>query len=104
MTVEPMALGAVASTALSTVGYIGWRLHRSTSHAHAPSPFQLLEAYVRGQADATRERERRTTIVASVAVLPSGATLVDQRADGTTLTIRMPARSTASMEPPRASR
>jgi hypothetical protein len=99
MTVEPMALGALGSGVLSAVGYIGWRLRRSTSHGLGPGPFRLAETYLRGQADAARERERRTTIVATVAALPPGATLVDRRADGATLTIRMPVTSPASIEP-----
>jgi hypothetical protein len=98
MTVEPMALGALASSVLSGVGYVVWRLYRSISRAPGTNPLQLAETYVRGQADATRERERRATIVATVAALPPGAILVDQRADGATLTIHMPVGSAASIQ------
>ena len=104
MTVEPMALGALASSALGTVGFIGWRRYRSVCQASSLSPFRVVETYIRGQADATRERERRATIVATVAAMPPGATLVDRRADGATLTIRMPVMSAASMEPGHGSR
>jgi hypothetical protein len=99
MTVEPMALGAFASSALGAVGFVGWRWYRSACQASGLSPFQVVETYIRGQADATRERERRATIIATVAAMPPGATLVDRRADGATLTIRMPVMSAASMEP-----
>jgi hypothetical protein len=99
MTVELMTLGALASSVLSGVGYVVWRLYRSISRAPGTNPLQLAETYVRGQADATRERERRATIVATVAALPPGAILVDRRADGATLTIRMPVGSAASIQP-----
>ena len=99
MTVEFMALGALASSVLSGVSYVVWRLYRSMSRALGTNPLQLAETYVRGQADATRERERRATIVATVAALPPGAILVDRRADGASLTIRMPVGSAASIQP-----
>jgi hypothetical protein len=99
MTVEPMALGALATSVLSGAGFIVWRLHRWISQASGTSPLHLVETYLRGQADATRERERRATIVATVAALPPGATLADQRPDGATLTIHMPVTSPASIGP-----
>jgi hypothetical protein len=99
MTVEPMALGALASSVLSAIGLIGWRFYRSTVRARGLSLLQLADTYLHSRADATRERERRATIVATVAALPAGATLVDQRADGATLTIRMPVASAASTKP-----
>ena len=99
MTVEPMALSVLASSALGTVGFMGWRRYRSSCQASGLSPFQVVETYIHGQADATRERERRATIVATVAAMPPGATLVDRRADGATLTIRMPVMPAASQEP-----
>jgi hypothetical protein len=99
MAAEPIALGALASSVLGAVGYVGWRSYRSTSRRVRTGPFRLAETYLRGQADATRERERRATIVAAVAALPPGATLVDQRADGATLTIRMPSSPAAGIKP-----
>jgi hypothetical protein len=99
MIVDPMALGALASSMLGALGYVGWRSYRSHSRTSGAGPFGLAETYVRGQADATRERERRATIVATVAALPPGAMLVDQRADGAILTIRIPPTLPASKEP-----
>jgi hypothetical protein len=99
MTMDPMALGALASSMLGTLGYLGWRFHRVHPRTSGVGPFGLAETYVRGQADATRERERRATIVATVAALPPGATLIDQRADGATLTIRIPTTAPPSREP-----
>jgi hypothetical protein len=107
MPVEPMSLGALASM-LSAVGYAGWRAHRSGSRTPGAGPFRLAQTYARGHADAARERERRATIVAAVAALPPSATLVDRRADGATLTIRMPPPAAGTqpvtMEPRRAAR
>ena len=99
MTVEPIALGALASSVLSGAGYVVWRLHRWISRSQGTNPLKLSETYIRSQADATRERERRATIVATVASLPPGAMLIDQRADGATLTVRMPVTSSASPQP-----
>jgi hypothetical protein len=99
MTVDPMALGALASSMLGALGYVSWRFHRVNPRTSGAGLFRLADTYVRGQADAARERERRATIVATVAALPPGATLVDQRADGATLSIRIPTTLPPSREP-----
>jgi hypothetical protein len=99
MLVEPMALGALASSTLGALGYVRWRSYRSRMRTSGMGPFGVAETYVRGHADATRERERRATIVAAVTALPAGATLVDRRADGTTLTVRIPPTLPSSKEP-----
>jgi hypothetical protein len=85
-----MALGALVSSMLGTLGCVGWRFHRVHPRSPGIGPFGLAETYFRSQADATCERERRATIVATLAALPPGATLLDQRADGATLSIRIP--------------
>jgi hypothetical protein len=101
--VEPMAVGALASGALGALGCLGWRSRRLS----VPSmvPFRLAETYLKGRAETAHEQERRATIVAAVAALPPGASLVDRRADGATLTIRIPLTSggqPANREPRRA--
>ena len=101
--VEPIAVGALASSALGALGCIGWR-SRSLS-VLSMGPFRLAEAYLKGRAETAREEERRATIVATVTVLPPGASLVDRRADGATLTISIPltcGREPANREPRRA--
>jgi hypothetical protein len=86
--VEPMAIGALASSVLGAVGYIGWRSRRLS--IPGMGPVRLAETYLKGWVETAHERERRATIVATVTALPPGASLVDRRADGTTLTIRVP--------------
>jgi hypothetical protein len=81
MVVEAVTLGAMASSILGGIAcrrLIAW-LGRLLS--------DLAATYVAAQADAVRERERRATIVAAVTVLPSNGWLIDQRPDGTALTI-----------------
>lgn len=98
MTLEPMTLGTLASGILGMLGLIGWRFRRIHLRTSGLGVFGLAEIYVRSQADAIRERERRTTILTTVAALPPGTTVVDRRADGATLTIRIPATLTPSQE------
>jgi hypothetical protein len=103
VSVELMAVGALASSALGALGCIGWRSRRHP--VPSMGPFRLAETYLRGWAEMAHEQERRTTIVATVAALPPGSSLVDRRADGATLTIRIPPRSggePAGGEPRRA--
>jgi hypothetical protein len=98
-----MAVGALASSALGALGCISWRSRRHP--VPSMGPFRLAETYVKGRAETAHEQERRATIVATVAALPPGSWLVDRRADGATLTIRIPPRwsgDPAGGEPRRA--
>src|SRR6266498_427885 len=88
VSVEPVAVGALASSALGALGWIGWRSRRLSIPSMCP--FRLAETYLKGRAETAHEQERRATIVATVTALPPGASLVDRRADGATLTIRIP--------------
>ena len=103
MGVELMAVGALASSALGALGCIGWRSWRHP--VPSMGPCRLAETYLKGRVETAHEQERRVTIVATVAALPPGSWLVDRRADGATLTIRIPPRSggeAADGEPRRA--
>ena len=69
---DAMAVGALASSVGGALTYVGWH-HRRSGLRHARvGPLRLAEAYLRSYAETARERERRTTIVAVIAVLPAG--------------------------------
>ena len=99
MTVELMALGALASSVLSGVGYVVWRLYRShlpSSGNESPPASRDLHTWSGGCDTRTGAASHDR---ATVAALPPGAILVDRRADGATLTIRMPVGSAVSIQP-----
>ena len=81
-----LADGSLWAAAL-TAAWHGGRACRGAMHGLS----QLASAAVHGRLAVTREREHRATIVAALAVLPPGGTLIDQQPDGGKLTIRIPA-------------
>ena len=93
---DSMAVGALASSLAGALTWVRWRHHRLRLSHGIGGPLRLAEAYMCSRAETARERERRATIIAVITALPPGASLVDRRADGASLTVRIPMASSVA--------
>ncbi len=87
--------GSLAAGTVAAAGWLGSRAWRLFGR----ELWRLTRIAVEGCLIVQRERARRDRIVAVVTSLPAGATLVDQTANGSRLTICLPSYAPAREDP-----
>jgi hypothetical protein len=85
MMLEPATLSVIAGSVL--FGVLG-AIRRWRTPGAGGRLIGLAETYMRARVDLAHEREHRATIIAVLAALPPGATVMERHADGTELVIQ----------------